>query len=127
MVELGSQVEAVSDWEEYKRASLIVRVLGISEVACDCCRSEEKGESGNAVTGVWSVLCRYYHCISRSTSTLPTYTFSLSDHSDGSLGTAPLFKMRLIKQNIERKTGAGSATLLPEEPEDMVSEFVSTE
>jgi protein pelota len=35
--------------------------------------------------------------------------------------------MRLIKQNIERKTGAGSATLLPEEPEDMVSEFVSTE
>jgi protein pelota len=33
--------------------------------------------------------------------------------------------MRLIKQNIERKTGAGSATLLPEEPEDMVSKSVS--
>lgn len=29
--------------------------------------------------------------------------------------------MRLIKQNIEKKTGAGGATLLPEEPEDMVS------
>ncbi|KAK4542925.1 hypothetical protein LTR36_006114 [Oleoguttula mirabilis] len=29
--------------------------------------------------------------------------------------------MRLIKHSIERKTGAGSATLLPEEPEDMVS------
>ena len=28
--------------------------------------------------------------------------------------------MRLIKQNIEIKDGAGSATLLPEEPEDMV-------
>ncbi|KAK3676631.1 Translation factor pelota [Recurvomyces mirabilis] len=27
--------------------------------------------------------------------------------------------MRLIKQNIEKKTGAGTATLLPEEPEDM--------
>ncbi|KAK6389692.1 hypothetical protein LTR65_006174 [Meristemomyces frigidus] len=27
--------------------------------------------------------------------------------------------MRLIKHSIERKTGAGSATLLPEEPEDM--------
>ncbi|KAK5134042.1 hypothetical protein LTR08_007047 [Meristemomyces frigidus] len=27
--------------------------------------------------------------------------------------------MRLIKQSIERKTGTGSATLLPEEPEDM--------
>ncbi|KAF2720911.1 translation factor pelota [Polychaeton citri CBS 116435] len=27
--------------------------------------------------------------------------------------------MRLIKQNIERKDGSGSATLLPEEPEDM--------
>lgn len=27
--------------------------------------------------------------------------------------------MKLIKSNIERKTGAGSATLLPEEPEDM--------
>lgn len=34
--------------------------------------------------------------------------------------------MRLIKQNIERKDGSGSATLLPEEPEDMVSESVST-
>lgn len=33
--------------------------------------------------------------------------------------------MRLIKQNIERKTGSGSATLLPEEPEDMVSMSVS--
>ena len=29
-------------------------------------------------------------------------------------------KMKLIKQNIERKDGSGSATLLPEEPEDMV-------
>ena len=28
--------------------------------------------------------------------------------------------MRLIKQSIERKDGSGSATLLPEEPEDMV-------
>jgi len=28
--------------------------------------------------------------------------------------------MRLIKQNIERKTGEGSAVLLPEEPEDLV-------
>jgi protein pelota len=28
--------------------------------------------------------------------------------------------MRLIKQNIEIKDGSGSATLLPEEPEDMV-------
>lgn len=33
--------------------------------------------------------------------------------------------MKLIKSNIERKTGAGSATLLPEEPEDMVSKSVS--
>lgn len=33
--------------------------------------------------------------------------------------------MRLIKQNIERKDGSGSATLLPEEPEDMVGLFVS--
>lgn len=32
--------------------------------------------------------------------------------------------MRLIKQNIERKDGSGTATLLPEEPEDMVSESV---
>jgi len=32
--------------------------------------------------------------------------------------------MRLIKQNIERKDGSGTATLLPEEPEDMVSMFV---
>lgn len=32
--------------------------------------------------------------------------------------------MRLIKSAIERKTGAGSATLLPEEPEDMVSHIV---
>jgi len=32
--------------------------------------------------------------------------------------------MRLIKQNIEKKTGAGTATLLPEEPEDMVSKSV---
>jgi len=30
------------------------------------------------------------------------------------------YKMRLIKQTIERRTGAGSATLMPEEPEDMV-------
>jgi len=29
--------------------------------------------------------------------------------------------MRLIKQNIEHKDGSGTATLLPEEPEDMVS------
>ena len=29
--------------------------------------------------------------------------------------------MRLVRQNIERKDGSGSATLLPEEPEDMVS------
>lgn len=28
--------------------------------------------------------------------------------------------MRLIKQNIDAKDGSGSATLLPEEPEDMV-------
>jgi hypothetical protein len=28
--------------------------------------------------------------------------------------------MKLIKQNIERRDGSGSATLLPEEPEDMV-------
>ena len=28
--------------------------------------------------------------------------------------------MRLIKQNIEQKDGSGTATLLPEEPEDMV-------
>ena len=33
--------------------------------------------------------------------------------------------MRLIKQNIEKKDGSGSATLLPEEPEDMVSSSVS--
>jgi hypothetical protein len=29
--------------------------------------------------------------------------------------------MRLLKSQIEQKTGAGFATLLPEEPEDMVS------
>jgi protein pelota len=29
--------------------------------------------------------------------------------------------MRLIKQNITVKDGSGTATLLPEEPEDMVS------
>ena len=29
--------------------------------------------------------------------------------------------MRLIKQNIEKKDGSGTATLLPEEPEDMVT------
>lgn len=34
-------------------------------------------------------------------------------------------KMRLIKQNIIEKDGSGSATLLPEEPEDMVSQSVS--
>ena len=28
--------------------------------------------------------------------------------------------MRLIKQNIVQKDGSGTATLLPEEPEDMV-------
>jgi hypothetical protein len=33
--------------------------------------------------------------------------------------------MRLIKQNIIEKDGSGTATLLPEEPEDMVSQFVS--
>lgn len=33
--------------------------------------------------------------------------------------------MRLIKQNIIEKDGSGSATLLPEEPEDMVSQSVS--
>lgn len=33
--------------------------------------------------------------------------------------------MKLIKQSIEKKDGSGSATLLPEEPEDMVSELVS--
>ena len=31
------------------------------------------------------------------------------------------YKMRLIKQEIERKDGSGKAVLLPEEPEDMVS------
>lgn len=29
--------------------------------------------------------------------------------------------MRLLRSQIEQKTGAGFATLLPEEPEDMVS------
>jgi len=29
--------------------------------------------------------------------------------------------MKLVKQDIDRRTGAGSATLLPEEPEDMAS------
>jgi protein pelota len=29
--------------------------------------------------------------------------------------------MRLLKSQIEQKTGAGFATFLPEEPEDMVS------
>jgi len=33
-------------------------------------------------------------------------------------------KMRLVRQSIDRKTMAGSATLTPEEPEDMVSKFV---
>lgn len=37
-----------------------------------------------------------------------------------------LVKMRLVKQNIDKKTMAGSATLTPEEPEDMVSKSVST-
>jgi protein pelota len=32
--------------------------------------------------------------------------------------------MRLIKQNIVQKDGSGSATLLPEEPEDMVNTLV---
>lgn len=31
------------------------------------------------------------------------------------------FTMKLIKQDIDRRTGEGRATLLPEEPEDMVS------
>ena len=31
--------------------------------------------------------------------------------------------MRLIKQDIDREVGSGSATLLPEEPEDIVSIF----
>lgn len=35
--------------------------------------------------------------------------------------------MRLIKQSIEKKDGSGSATLLPEEPEDMVSLSVSSQ
>lgn len=42
---------------------------------------------------------------------------------------APLSKqeaMRLIKQNIIEKDGSGTATLLPEEPEDMVSPSVSS-
>jgi hypothetical protein len=29
--------------------------------------------------------------------------------------------MKLVKQHIEQKDGSGSATLMPEEPEDMVS------
>ena len=33
--------------------------------------------------------------------------------------------MRLIKQNIIEKDGSGTATLLPEEPEDMVSQSAS--
>ena len=32
--------------------------------------------------------------------------------------------MKLIRQDIDQSDGSGSATLLPEEPEDMV-EFVS--
>jgi len=32
--------------------------------------------------------------------------------------------MRLIKQTIDRRDGSGSADLLPEEPEDMVSTSV---
>jgi hypothetical protein len=31
--------------------------------------------------------------------------------------------MKLLRQNIERKTGAGEATLYPEEPEDMVRSY----
>jgi len=34
--------------------------------------------------------------------------------------------MRLIKQNIIEKDGSGTATLLPEEPEDMVSHGTAT-
>lgn len=33
--------------------------------------------------------------------------------------------MKLIRQNIVQKDGSGTATLLPEEPEDMVGLFVS--
>lgn len=32
--------------------------------------------------------------------------------------------MRLLKSQIEQKTGSGFATLLPEEPEDMVYHLV---
>jgi len=39
--------------------------------------------------------------------------------------TTQYSKMRLIKQNIIEKDGSGTATLLPEEPEDMVSQSVS--
>lgn len=45
-------------------------------------------------------------------------------HKTTSSSVAP-DKMRLIKQNIIEKDGSGTATLLPEEPEDMVSQFVS--
>lgn len=31
--------------------------------------------------------------------------------------------MRLLKSQIEQKTGAGFVTLLPEEPEDMVNTY----
>ena len=57
--------------------------------------------------------------ISRSSTSLRTTSTLL-------LKSSTLHIMKLIKSNIERKTGAGSATLLPEEPEDMVSESVST-
>lgn len=33
--------------------------------------------------------------------------------------------MRLIKSQIEKKDGSGFATLLPEEPEDMVDHFAN--
>lgn len=39
-------------------------------------------------------------------------------------GALPI--MRLIKQSIEKKDGSGSATLLPEDPEDMVRLSVPT-
>jgi hypothetical protein len=34
--------------------------------------------------------------------------------------------MKLVRQQIEQKDGSGSATLMPEEPEDMVSNPSST-
>lgn len=62
-----------------------------------------------------------------STSTNTLNFPHLFYNPDTGSGAGFFSRMRLIKQNIERKTGAGSATLLPEEPEDMVSESVSTD